>query len=211
MNKYFVLLFIGYILSLGCSSSDKKVFVNTDEEKILTAQTSVDSVIEFEKSINSNVKFKALSISLSQDYYPLYDKYKTGHKPITVEREPVGYLPLHVDYFYTENDKIVRLISYNWEKEAFSDFNKKLELFRGESSKRSNYEQEYKRLFKLVVTKLGSPKISDNESKIVKSNSDRGDYVTQNTVWDNENFHAELNLIFESMTYRIRMTLYWKK
>lgn len=198
-------------MTLSCSHSDKTVFTSTDEEKILMTQTSVDSVIEFEKAINPNVKFKELSISLSKDYYPLYDKYKTNHKPIIAEREAVGYLPLHVDYFYTENDKIVRLISYNWEKEAFSDFYKKLEIFKEENSKRSIYEQEYERLLKVVIKNLGSPKSGDSKSKVIKSNSDRGNYITRNTVWENEIFHAELKMIFESMTYRIRLMLYWKK
>ena len=178
------------------------------QEKIWTKQTKISEAIAFENGINPNAKFFSKNISLSKDYYPLADKYKVTN-PVIVQREPVEYLPIHAEYFYTPEDSILRLASYEWEKGYSDNFFDKQKMWKDESKKFDIYNSEYERIRKTLLSQLGTPTSTDAKAKIVSS--DRGKYFTQNTLWKTEDVYAELKMIFESMTYRIRLTIYWKK
>ena len=178
------------------------------QEKIWTKQTKISEVIEFEKGIDPNAKFLSQNVSLSKDYYPLADKYQVT-KPLIVQREPLEYLPIYAEYFYTPGDSILRLVSYDWEKGRYDNFFDKQKMWKEESKKFDTYNEEYERIKKVLLTQLGTSNSTDTTAKTVSSDS--GKYFTRNTLWETEDVHAELNMIFESMTYRVRLTIYWKK
>lgn len=178
------------------------------QERIWTKQTKISSIIAFEKEINSNAKFLEQSESLSKDFYPLADKYHVTN-PIIVQREAVGYLPVYAGYFYTPGDSTLRLISYDWEKDRYGNYFDKPKMWKEESKKFDSYNKEYERIKAISITELGMPTSTDTKAK--EERSDRGKYFTRETIWETEDFHAELNMIFESMTYRVRLTIYWKK
>lgn len=178
------------------------------QEKIWTKQTKISEVIAFEKEINPNAKFLSQNVSLSKDYYPLADKYQVTN-PVIVQREPLEYLPIYAEYFYTPGDSILRLASYDWEKDRYGNFFDKQKMWKEESKKFDTYNNEYERIKKILLSQLGTPTSTGTTAKTV--NSDRGKYFTRNTLWENEDVHADLNMIFESMTYRVRLTIYWKK
>lgn len=178
------------------------------QEKIWTKQTKIAEVVAFEKEINANARFLSQSVSLSKDYYPLADKYQVT-QPVIVQREALEYLPLYAEYYFTPADSIVRLVSYDWEKDRYGNFFGKQKLWKEESTKFDSYNSEYERIRKLLLPQLGTPTSADTTAKAVSS--DRGKYFRRNTLWETEDIHAELNMIFESMTYRVRLTLYWKK
>jgi hypothetical protein len=178
------------------------------QEKIWTKQTKISEVIAFEKEINPNAKFLSQNVSLSKDYYPLADKYQVTN-PVIVQREPLEYLPIYAEYFYTPGDSILRLASYDWEKGRYDNFFDKQKMWKEESKKFDTYNKEYERIKKVLLSQLGTPTSTDTTAKTVSS--DRGKYFTRNTLWETEDVHAELNMIFESMTYRVRLTIYWKK
>lgn len=178
------------------------------QEKIWTKQTKLSEVLLFEKEINVTPKFLAQNISLSNEFYPLSDKYQVAN-PLIIQRNPVGYLPLYAQYFFTPKDSIVRLVSYDWGKDEFGNFFDKQEIWKQESKKLATYNSEYERVKNILLKQLGIPTSTDTIAKTV--NSDRGKYFTRNTIWDSEDVHAELSMTFESMTYRVRFTLYWKK
>ncbi len=178
------------------------------QEKIWTKQTKISEVIAFEKSINSKAKFLSQNVSLSKDYYPLADKYRVAN-PVIVQREPLEYLPIYAEYFFTPNDSILRLASYDWEKGRYDNFFDKQKMWEEESKKFGIYNKEYERIKKVLLTQLGTPTSTDTTAKTVSS--DRGTYFTRNTLWETEDVYAELNMIFESMTYRVRLTIYWRK
>jgi hypothetical protein len=129
--------------------------------------------------------------------------------PVIVQREPLKYLPVYAEYFYTPEDSILRLTSYDWEKGRYNNFFDKQKMWKEESKKFDTYNNEYERIKKVLLIQLGTPTSTDTTAKTISS--DRGKYFTRNTSWETENVHAELNMIFESMTYRVRLTLYWKK
>jgi hypothetical protein len=178
------------------------------QEKIWTKQTKISEVISFEKEINPEVKFLSQNVSLSKDYYPLADIHQVT-KPIIVQREALEYLPIYAEYFYTPGDSLLRLASYDWEKDRYGNFFDKQKMWKEESTKFEKYNSEYERIKRVLIGQLGTPTSTDTKAKTV--DSDRGKYFTRDTVWDTEEMHANLNMIFESMTYRVRLTIYWKK
>jgi hypothetical protein len=178
------------------------------QEKIWAKQTKVSEAIAFEKEINPNVKFLSQNVGLSTDYYPLADKYQVTN-PVIVQREPMEYLPVYAEYFYTPGDSLLRLVSYDWEKDKYGNFFEKQKLWKEESKKFDAYNKEYERIKSALIAQFGFPTKTDTTAKEV--HSDRGKYFTRETLWESEDVHAEMTMIFESMTYRIRLTLYWKK
>jgi hypothetical protein len=179
-------------------------------ETIWTNQTKVDKVIQYEKTTNANVEFLNMNVTLSKSIYPLIDTFKIA-KPLIVKREQNGFLPLYVEYFYSEPDSILRYISYDWERAKFDNLFKKKEILKEESNKLKEYNSEYERIKRHLLTQLGAPIKEDLEPQKILSNENRGEYFTRSTTWDSSDYHAELKMIFESMTYRIRMNYYWKK
>ena len=157
------------------------------QEKIWTKQTKLSEAILFENEINAKPKFLNQNISLSKDYYPLFDKYQVAN-PLLIQREPIGYLPLYAQYFYTPGDSILRLISYDWEKDEFGNLFDKQKIWEKESKKFDNYNGEYERVKNILLNQLGAPTSTDTKAKI--ENSDRGKYFTRETIWDNEDIHA---------------------
>jgi hypothetical protein len=181
-----------------------------DEVKIWKKQTTVNQAIDFEKSISNKIENLEMNVSLSKSIYPLGDKYKIA-KPVIIKRQQTGFLPVYAEYFYSEVDSIIRYISYDWEKEKYGNFFNKQEIWKEESKKLIEYNSEYEKIKTTLILQLGKPTTQDNEPQKTESTSGRGDYLSRNTVWETEEYYSKLNMIFESMTYRIRWYYYWKK
>lgn len=180
-----------------------------DALKFWTEQTTVNKAIDFEKSINNKLVFIEINSMLSKDYFPFVDNYKMA-MPVMIQRPQSGFLPLHTEYFFSEPDSVLRFIIYDWEKEKFGNFFKKKELWKKESKKLKAYNAEYKKIKAALIAQLGKPKTQDRKPQNTKSNSGGPDYLSRNTVWETELYYSKLDLIFESMTYRIRWHYYWK-
>ena len=177
------------------------------QERIWTKQSKISEVIAFEKEINPEAKFLSKNVQIFKDYYPLADKYVVTD-PVIVQRKPLEYLPIYAEYFYTPEDSILRLASYDWEKDRYANFFDKQKLWEEEGRKFPTYNKEYERIKSALISELGIPTTTDTKAKEVES--ERGKYFTRETLWETESVHAKLNMIFESKTYRIRLTIYWK-
>lgn len=84
------------------------------QEKLWIKQTKVNDVMKFESQLNPDVKFFNQNIFMSSDYYPYLQKFPLQN-PVVVERPAVNYLPLSVEYFFSEKDSLLRIVSCNWE------------------------------------------------------------------------------------------------
>ncbi|RZK42714.1 MAG: hypothetical protein EOO90_06650 [Pedobacter sp.] len=178
------------------------------QESIWTKQRKISEVIDFEKKLDPDAKFLSQNVWLSKEYYPLADRYKTVN-PIIVQRKMVGLLPVYAEYFYTPKDSLLRLVSYDWEKGRYDDLKDMLGSRKQQSGKPEIYTNEYRRIRQQLIKSFGEPNQADEKPKTV---SDEGQkYLNQNTLWDTDDLHADLNLIFSAGTQRIRLTLYWKK
>lgn len=184
--------------------------IKNEEEKVWTEQCKIAKVIEYEKNLSSKSEFLDINSSLSKSVYPLLDKYKMA-KAIIVKREQTGFLPLYAEYYYSSSDSVLRYVSYDWERDKFGNFFDKQKIWKEESSKLKDYNKEYERIKNNLEKQLGKPTKEDKELKKEKSRSDRGDYYTREANWETADYHAEVGMIFESMTYRIRLIYYWKK
>lgn len=181
-----------------------------DEVKIWTKQATINQAIDFEKSISEKIENLEMNVSLSKSIYPLVDIYKIA-KPVIIKRQQTGFLPIYAEYFYSEADSIIRFISYDWEKEKYGNFFKKQEIWKEESKKLKEYNSEYDKIKTTLIVQLGKPTTQDTEPQKTESTSGKGDYLSRNTVWETDDYYSKLNMIFESMTYRIRWHYYWKK
>jgi hypothetical protein len=177
------------------------------QERIWMKQTKISEVITFEKEINPNAKISSGNISLSKEYYPLADKYKVSN-PAIVQRDPLKYLPVNAEYFFTPADSILRLVSYDWEKDRYGSFLDKQKMWREETKKLDIYNQEYERIKVTLLSQFGVPNTADTGPKELDSNGSK--YLNKKTIWETNSFYAELNMIFAPTTYRIRLTMYWK-
>lgn len=178
------------------------------QERIWLKQTKISEVVAFEKEISPNPKFLSKEVSLSKDYYPLIDKYEVTN-PVIVQREQLEYLPVYAEYFYTPKDSILRLASYDWERDRYGNFFDKQKIWQEESKKFKIYDSEYERIRAVLVNELGTPVATDKEAK--KRKSENTKYFTRESSWENKDFHAQLTMTFASTTYRIRFTIYWKQ
>jgi hypothetical protein len=178
------------------------------QDKIWTKQTRICEIISFEKTISPESQYLDFDIGISRDYYPLADRYKLT-RPLIVLRPAIGYLPVYAQYFFTQGDSILRLVSYDWEKERFGDLPTKRRIWEEEDKKSAIYNKEYEKIREILVAQLGTP--TDTDEKAKENSGLRGDYLTRDTVWDTNELFATLNLTFSGTIYRIRMVLYWKK
>lgn len=179
-----------------------------DQEKIWLAQTTVDKAIAFEKGLGKKSEFLKMNVSLSKSIYPLVDKF-TMAKPLIVQRKQNGFLPLYAEYHYSLPDSVVRFICYDWERDKYGNFFDKQEIWKKESKKLDGYNAEYERVKIILVEQLGQP--AEQDAAPQKKESERGAYFSRETIWQTEDYYSKLNMIFESMTYRIRWYYYWKK
>jgi hypothetical protein len=193
-----LLLAISLLFSLAAISQDK----------LWVRQTRVPEIIAFERSIASTSEFLDFDVAVSRDYYPLADKYQVT-KPLIVHRPVLGFLPVYAQYFFTAGDSILRLVSYDWEKDRFGDFPTKKKIWAEEAKKLDAYDQEYSRILKGLISTLGKPVQSDGKPR--EQTATRGTHYVRDSVWETEEYYASLNMVFAEMTYRIRLMMYWKK
>jgi len=178
------------------------------QESIWTKQRKISEVIDFEKKLDPEAKFLSKNVWLSKEYYPLADRYKTVN-PVIVQRKPLGVLPVYAEYFYTPKDSLLRLVSYDWEKGRYADLKDMLESRKEQAGKSEIYFKEYERIRQQLIKSFGKPNQADEQPKTVNDEGQK--YLNQNTLWETDDLHADLNLIFSAGTQRIRLTLYWKK
>ncbi|WP_293744662.1 hypothetical protein [uncultured Pedobacter sp.] len=178
------------------------------QENVWTKQCNIAEVIAFEKKLDPDAKFLSYNVSLSKEYYPLADRYQTAN-PIIVQRKAVVRLPVYAEYFYTPQDSLLHLVSYDWEMARYADLKEVLESRKEQSGKLEIYLGEYVRIREQLIKTFGKPNQADEKPKTVPFEGQS--YLNQNTLWETEAVHADLNMIFSASTQRIRLTLYWKK
>lgn len=143
-----------------------KLSTGFSQEQLLLKQTRLSEAMAFEKAINPAVKFSVKNITLSEDYYPLADKYRVA-LPIVIERQGTDHLPLNAEYYYTPKDSILRLISYDWEVARYGNLFDKQKIWKDERSKLQYYNGEYERIKGIVLARLGNTTINDDTLKEV--------------------------------------------
>lgn len=177
------------------------------QQDLLIKQSKISEVMTFERSLNSDVKFYTGNIELSQDIYPLVDKYRIEN-PLIVQRNSSDYLPLTAEYFFTASDSLVRFISYIWEKNRFGDLSEKMKQDESESKNIIFYNKEFDRIQSVIESYYGKPDYDDKKPQ--EKSSSKGTYYLRRSKWDFDDKYGSLTMIFGEDTYRISFRIYWK-
>ena len=179
------------------------------QDKIWIKQTKVSEAIAFERAVDPAVTFLDQSVGLAEGYYPLHHKYKVTTKPVIAKRIGNNSLSVYAEYFFTPKDSLIRLVSYDWEKDKYGNFFNKQKIWKSEADSFDLYNSTYEEVRSQIINEFGMPTTTDDTAKV--NQSKRGEYLTRESIWEREKLHIELSMIFESMTYRVRMTYYWKE
>jgi hypothetical protein len=184
------------------------VFANVavGQEPFWLKKGNMKEVVAFEKSLKPRVNFLKMNVSLSESVFPFLKKYKIGNPIIAQRKENFG-LPLYTSYFFSE-DSILRFTSYDWEIDMYGNFFDKQKIWKAEREKLKFYNSEYERIRALLTLQLGKPSLTDDGPNLVEEDGSK--YLTRDSKWENEDYKAELTLVFEASTFRIRLNHYWK-
>lgn len=192
-------------LLFGQLTDDKSDF-------FLFEQKKVKDITIIEKSFKSRQR-ETSKVTISDDFFPGATKYDLEF-PITFDRKDNQFSPYSVvQYYYTANDSLVRLIVYDWDKTQiinnFFDLQKEL---KNESKRLNEYNAKYDELLKNITDKLGRPISGDGKVKEIKEG--QSSYIERKSKWTSDNCTVELNMIFTTDnrtmgTFRIRAKIYW--
>ncbi|MBX2945703.1 MAG: hypothetical protein KF725_07705 [Cyclobacteriaceae bacterium] len=193
------------VLLAGQLTNDKPDFFLFDQKK-------VKDITTIEESFKSQ-KRETRKVTVSDDFFPGATKYDLEF-PITFDRKDKEFNPFSVvQYYYTPNDSLVRLIVYDWDKTQiinnFIDLQKEL---KNESKRINEYNTKYDELLKNITDKLGRPISGDGKIKEIKDG--QSSYIERKSKWTRDNCTVELNMIFTTDnrtmgTFRIRTKIYW--
>jgi hypothetical protein len=146
-------------------------FTAKAQDSIWVKQVKVGEAILFEKWLSPTVRFLDQSVSVGEDFYPLNNKYKVT-KPIIAQRTEGSSLPLYAQYYFTPKDSIIRLVSYDWEKDEYGNFFDKKKIWEREVDSIDVYNQKYEAVRVQLNHDLGNPTKTDLKPR--KHKSDRG-------------------------------------
>ncbi|PHS62819.1 MAG: hypothetical protein COB12_10405 [Flavobacterium sp.] len=179
-------------------------------------QIKVNESLEIENKHNSTEYFPKYTISISKDYFPNATDYELAQPKVYNRPENIDFIPVQVEYFYTNKDSIVRLIVYNWDtKSKASHLRDFLKQENDESERFDEYNKEYDSIAKRISKYIGEPE--KNQGKIEKKNEEGyGESYSRRILWKTEKCNVELILIWAERkgilgTYRIRTKIYWNK
>ncbi len=139
--------------------------------------------------LDPDAKSLSYNVSLSKEYYPLADRYQTAN-PIIVQRKAVGKLPVYAEYFYTPQDSLLHLVSYDWEMARYADLKEVLESRKEQSGKLEIYLGEYVCIREQLIKTFGKPNQVDEKPKTVPFEGQS--YFNQNTLWETDAVHTIL-------------------
>jgi len=152
------------------------------------------TLLDYEKSLNSEDVSLGHYYSLGKGIYPNQHKFKFGN-PLSYRRLECPVFDGQVSYFYTKGEKQVKVVSYEWSQFKVSDWPLKKETNLKEI--RKEFEKKYDIIKREVISKLGKP-LNINQEK----NSGRID-----TKWKSDNGIKAYLFMFEKSN-RIRLYIY---
>lgn len=196
-------LLIGAIIFLTFLSCQNRIV-----GKYWMNQSKVSEALKFEKSLTQSVEILEQKTFLSESVFPKIDEFEIA-QPLIVKRSNDEFLPLHIEYFFSEQDSILRFISYDWEKEKYSSYQEKSQIWKIESTKLDSYNSEYEKIKNELMSELGIPVFAD-ENLITVENKQETESYSKQTIWENQNTYSKLTLNFGNQTFRIRLSHYWK-
>lgn len=205
-----VLLILGVgLINLQCSGQPN----SSTDVKFLFDQLSIKQIPKIEKALRSKQLQVESQTFLSADYFPGADNPLISPYPLIFIRKDKSFEPtpdVEVSYFFTENDSLTRLISYNWSPNKTGT---DLANIQSHADMLTEYTNKYDQVFDQLTNTLGEPTDHDLNIKKVEK-KDYGQWLEKSAKWKKGNVTTELKMVFTQNkdkvgTQRIRVKIFW--
>jgi hypothetical protein len=130
--------------------------------KGLTGESNLklETMLEFEDSINSEDVSLGHFYSLGEGIYPFFKNHKFGN-PLQYRRIECPYFDGHSSYFYTKDERKLKVAGYKWGEFKLSYWSiEKVDR----TDIRNAFEQKYESIKEIVTGILGEPLPLNEES-----------------------------------------------
>lgn len=164
----------------------KNGFLNSESFKL-------NKMLSFEDSIKSQDISLGHYYSLSEGIYPYFSNYIFGN-PLQYRRVECPYFDGYSNYFYTKNEKDIKVVSFDWGEFKLSDWSGK-EVNRTEL--RKVFETQYETIKEIITNVIGLPLIIEQEP----------DSGRLDTKWKSDNGISAYLFMFENYN-EIRLYVY---
>lgn len=145
---------------------------------------NLNQMLSFEDSIKSEDVSLGHFYSLSEGIYPYFSNYKFGN-PLRYRRIECPYFDGYSSYFFTKNEKEIKVVSFEWREFKLSDWSGN-EVDRSEL--RKVFETQYETIKKIITDVIGSPLTIEQEP----------DSGRLDTKWKSDNGISAYLFIFEN-------------
>jgi len=119
----------------------------------------LNEMLSFEDSIKSEDISLGHFYSLSEGIYPYFSNYKFGN-PLQYRRIECPYFDGYSSYFYTKNEKDIKVFSFKWGEFKLSDWSSN-EVDRTEL--RKVFETQYETIKEIITDVIGLPLTIEQE------------------------------------------------
>lgn len=199
-KRYAIYLFLPYLLLFVFYGFQYiKTHVSNSYEEDLTnfnfEQNDVQNVMQLESSLNSTRIETETKYYLSNSLFPDASKNQLA-QPLIFQRKTISLIPLQVDYYFEENDSIIKCVLYNW---SGNYPYQKVSVLNDHG-----YRNKYKAIVANLKSKLGSP---------LSQSGDLAQDINEEfyTTWETDEITATLRMYLSLTTKRIRFTIYWSE
>lgn len=152
-----------------------------------------------------------------KSFYMMQSRYELDPTPVVFQRQPEGFEPTPtVKYFYSLPDSTVRVVTYEWDRDASAD----LEEPEPEPTERlGEYNAQYEKLRAELVRELGDPEAAQ---ELREQRGSSGLYWSRSDEWRTNDHEVSMELAFSSekdedadlsiksiSTHQIRVKVSW--
>lgn len=127
----------------------------------------LDSILDFEHSINSSDETRDYYTSIGEGIYPNEKSFKL-EKPFIFRHIECPYFQTDIEYYYTKSDKSVKVIMLEWNE--YKKSNGLLDEGLSPDVKSLCFREKYNRISKKMTEVLGAPIFTEIESEKKISN-----------------------------------------
>jgi hypothetical protein len=201
VKKISFVLFLVFFTSCE-KNEDDYIFENMRFENI--NELTIKEVVEIEKEMGSTERTENNTFGIDTDYYPNKNEFLLSF-PKVFERNQKK-LGLETDYFYTNNDGLIKVIFYEWNSKYGNLINFESDTLKKNISEKKIYQNKFNYLKYKINEKLGKA----TRVNIEKQNDTVSDYIN-NFEWKKNNLNVSLSLHYgENNFNQIRLVIHKK-
>lgn len=187
--------------------------ISTAQGIFTFSEININDIEKIENHFNSVQTESESYLIITESVYPYAGKFNLAQPIVYLRRDTSFISDLQVEYYYSMEDSIVRLILYNWDylteaKKQDAEKYKKLTSH----DKLSLYKYKFDSVFAYLKNILGDNTGGNKEVVSIDYDKDKkSNYVK--LIWDKENIHTELWRIWVSgkssiENLRVRVKIY---